>query len=255
MSSPPKPLLDWLEAQIFGGAPFEDVVGRVPDFSDDQAYAARAELVRRRVAAGDALAGYKVAGSSLAVRKDEHVEGPIMGCIMRSRVLGERVPAIAGRRAIEAEIGVLVGKDLSGPGVNLIDAHAAVEGAFPAFEILSMREGPRPSHPARIVASNFAGAFAFGETLKPLHGLDLRSEGVVLSVNGEVRGSATAIEVLGHPLRAVAFVANQLARVGQSLRAGMVVMTGSILANAAVAAADRVEARFSRLGDLSIVVP
>jgi 2-oxo-3-hexenedioate decarboxylase len=246
-------LVDWLEAQIFGAAPFVDVRSRLPEFSDQDAYQARAELVRRRIAGGDSLAGYKVAGSSIAVRQEEHVDGPIVGCIMRSRVMpvGPLRP-IAEKMAIEAEIGVLLKKDLVGPGVTLIDAYAAAEALFPAFEMLALRGGPRPSHQARIVASNFAGAFVFGGPPRPLHGIDLRTEGATISVNGEPRGSATAIEVLGQPLNALPLVANTLAASGQSLKAGMVVMTGSILANTAVRPGDCVEASFSTLGCIAM---
>jgi 2-keto-4-pentenoate hydratase len=248
-------LIDWAERQIFGGAPFEDVLKRSPEFSDADAYRLRAELVRRRCAGRrDAVAGYKVAGSSLAIRADEHVEGPIVGCVMRSRLMSGAEPLLfqAPKVAIEAEIGVLLKRDLQGPGVTLLEAIAAVEVVFPAFEILAMQPGPRPSHQARIIASNFRGGFVLGEQPTRLHGIDLRLEGMALSINGEPRGSATGVEVLGHPLRALPLVANTLADSGERLKAGMIVMTGSLLANTSVHPGDRVEAAFSRLGRLSV---
>ncbi len=254
MSEPDGELIDWLEARIFGDAPFQDVRDCWPGFGDRDAYVARARLVARRVACGDRLAGYKVAGSSLAVRKDEHVEGPIVGCVMASRVASnpEAVPALDGRMAIEGEIAVLMKRDLVGPGVTLVDAYAATEALFPAFELLALRPGPKPSHPARIVASNFAGAFVFGGPFRSPYGLDLRKEGMALHVNGAFRGSATGIEVLGHPLAALPLVANTLAASGECLKAGMIVMTGSICANVAVAPGDSIEATFSSLGRVAM---
>lgn len=254
MTAPRAGLVDWLERQVFGDAPFVDARHQFPDLSDAEAYRARAELVRRRLAAGESLAGYKVAGSNLIVRADEHVDGPIVGCILGSRVMPALEPLrmAAPKLMIEPEVGVLLKRDLAGPGVTLLEAIAAVEGVFPAFEVLASRGGPRPSHQARIVASNFAGGFVFGGPLTHLHGLDLRTEGVVLSVNGEVRGSATAIEVLGDPLRALPLVANTLADCGECLKAGMVVMTGSILPNVPVRPGDAVRADFTRLGSLAV---
>lgn len=239
---------------MFDGAPFEDVLQRAPDCSDIDAYRLRAELVRRRRSGGDAVAGYKVAGSSFAIRADEHVEGPIVGCVMRSRVLPEAEPIafMAPKMAIEAEICVLLKRDLEGPGVTLLDAFAAAEAVFPAFEILAMQGGPRPSHQARILASNFRGAFVLGGRPTSLHGIDLRLEGMALSINGEPRGSATGIEVLGNPLNALPVVANTLADCGEKLKAGMIVMTGSLLANMPVEPGDHVEAAFSRLGKISV---
>ncbi len=247
-------LVDWAERQVFGGAPFEEVLSRAPGFTDADAYRVRAELIRRRVAAGDALAGYKVAGSSLAVRADEHVEGPIVGCVMRSRIRpeSEAIAFTAGRMAIEAEIGVLLKRDLAGPNATLLDAFAAADCVFPAFEILAFPGGPRPSHPSRILASNFRGGYVLGGPPTPVHGIDLRLEGVALSINGEPLGSATGVEVLGNPMNALPLIANTLADSGQRLKAGMIVMTGSLLANAPVKPGDRVEAAFSRLGRIAV---
>ena len=247
-------LVDWAAAQIFGDASFEDVAERVPGFTDADAYRVRAELVRRQCGSGDLLAGYKVAGSSRAIRADEHVEGPIVGCILRSRVFdaAEPIRFAAPKMAIEAEIGVLMKRDLVGPGVTLLDACAAVECVFPAFEILPMAGGKRPSHQARILASNFRGGFVFGGPPSSIHGIDLRLEGLALSINGEAKGSATGVEVLGHPLAALPLIANTLADSGESLKAGMVVMTGSLLANAPVKPGDHVEESFSRLGHIAI---
>lgn len=246
-------LVEWAEGQIFGGAPFEDVTSRVPGFTDVDAYRLRAELVRRRVSTGDVLAGYKVAGSSRAIRAEEHVEGPIVGCVMRSRVWPESEPISidAPKMAIEAEIGVLMKRDLAGQGVTLLDACGAVDCVFPAFEILSFAGGPRPSHQARILASNFRGGFILGGPPAPVHDTDLRLEGMALSINGEPRGSATGVEVLGNPLNALPLIANTLADCGEALKAGMIVMTGSLLANTPVRPGDRVEASFSRLGRIA----
>ncbi len=254
MSAVDEKLVDWAERQIFGGAPSEDLLQRLPGASDADAYRLRGALVRRRCAAGEALAGYKVAGSNVLVRTDEHVEGPIVGCVMRSRLLPEAEPIVftAPKVAIEAEIGVLMKRDLQGPGVTLLDAQAAIEAYFPAFEILALGGGPRPSHQARILASNFRGAFVTGGPFTAPHGIDLRLEGMALSINGEPRGSATGVEVLGHPLHALPLIANTLADSGEKLEAGMIVMTGSILANMPVKAGDRVAADFSRLGRIAV---
>ena len=48
--------------------------------------------------------------------------------------------------------------------------------------------------------------------------------------NGEAIGSGTGVEVLGDP-HSVAFMANKLAEYGRELKAGMVLMTGSIVAS------------------------
>ncbi|GAA4336519.1 fumarylacetoacetate hydrolase family protein [Pigmentiphaga soli] len=252
--NPDDPLVDWLDAQLSGQSPWRDILDLHPAFGERDAYRLRTALVRRRCAGGDRLAGYKVAGSNLAVRKEEHVEGPIVGCVMASCVQDEQaeVAYTAARMAIEAEIAVLLKRDLQGPGLTLLDAWSAVEAVFPAFEVLAFRDGPRPSHQARILASNFNGRYVFGGPLRAPHGLDLRAEGVSVSVNGRPVASGTGTEVLGNPLAALALVANTMASYGEALRAGMIVMSGSLTPNVPVAPGDRVDAGFSRLGRIGV---
>ena len=75
---------------------------------------------------------------------------------------------------------------------------------------------------------------------------------MVLRVNGEVRGSATAVEVLGDPVNSVVFIANKMAELGLSLEAGMILMTGSIVRSVTVRPGDEVRAEFTRLGQVSV---
>ncbi len=71
-------------------------------------------------------------------------------------------------------------------------------------------------------------------------------------MNGDVQGSATAVEVLGDPLHAVVFIANKLAELGLSLKASMVLMTGSIVPSVVVRPGDEVQVDFTRLGQVRV---
>lgn len=83
-------------------------------------------------------------------------------------------------------------------------------------------------------------------------GIDLRVEGAILRVNGEVRGSATAVEVLGDPINAVVFIANKVWELGWALKAGMVLMTGAIVPSLAVEPGDEIQVDFTRLGQVRV---
>jgi 2-keto-4-pentenoate hydratase len=61
----------------------------------------------------------------------------------------------------------------------------------------------------------------------------------------------TAAEVLGNPLNSLAWLANQLGGRGLALRAGDLVMSGSISVLLRPKAGDVVTARFTRLGSVS----
>jgi len=75
---------------------------------------------------------------------------------------------------------------------------------------------------------------------------------VVLKKNGEEVASATGAAVLGDPPRAVAWLANKLAEHHQSLKAGDIVLPGSMTPIYPVGTADRVEAEFDVLGSVSV---
>ncbi len=256
MESTHKAVLDWLEAQIFDNGPAGDVLEKVPELSVVDAYRLRDALMKRRVARGDRHIGYKVAGASRAIQVTEHVEGPMVGCLMHSGLYAEAAPIAIGsynRVIVESEVAVLLQRDLAGPGVGISDVLLATAGLFPAIEVVASRgERGNRSHPMRIIGSKFTGGgIVIGGPMSLPHGIDLRLEGMVISINSEVRGSATGVEVMGNPLNAVALVANTIAAYGAKLDAGMLIMTGSFMGNLPVAAGDELRVEFTRLGSVT----
>jgi len=104
----------------------------------------------------------------------------------------------------------------------------------------------------RIIGSKFTGGgIVIGAPMSAPHGIDLRLEGMVISINGEVKGSATGVEVMGNPLTAVALVANTIAGYGEKLEAGMLIMTGSFMGNLPVQPRDDLRVDFTRLGSVT----
>src|SRR5690606_30538923 len=122
--------------------------------------------------------------------------------------------------------------DLVGPGVNLQDVMLAVDYFVPLIEIADQRAASFSRSEQMVQVCNaFNWGQVIGTKLTRPAGVDLRYEGMVISHNGRVFGSAAAVEVLGNPLNAVVFLANKLAEIDQSLKAGMMVQTGSIIPN------------------------
>jgi 2-keto-4-pentenoate hydratase len=76
------------------------------------------------------------------------------------------------------------------------------------------------------------------------------AKGVVISVNGVPKRSATGVEAMGHPLNVVAAIANEIALHGESLKAGMVLLTGSLTNNVAVSPGDQIRVEFTRIGSV-----
>jgi 2-keto-4-pentenoate hydratase len=87
--------------------------------------------------------------------------------------------------------------------------------------------------------------------LTPVTHLDLALEGLVYELNGAVAATNTAAEVMGSPANSLAWIANHLGARGLSLKAGDVVMTGSVSALLRPKAGDVVRATYTRLGSVS----
>jgi 2-keto-4-pentenoate hydratase len=239
-----------------GRAPWVDILEDRPDLDEQGAYAVQFGLMRRRLAEGDRLVGYKAAYTSLAVQAQRGNGGPIAGGILASGIETETGPiAIVpnARNAVEPEVAILLGDDLPGPDVGPLDVLRATHSLLPAIEVAVGAPGHVERSRQMVIATHkTAGSVIIGGPGCRPQGIDLRLEGCVLRINGEVRGSATAVEVLGDPYLAAAFIAKKLIEHGERLRAGMILMTGSILAAIPVQAGDDVRVDFTRLGSVGI---
>lgn len=133
---------------------------------------------------------------------------------------------------VECEIGVIMARDLD-PARAPFDRDAMaefIEAVMPAIEIVDNRYqgGPAIGVPT-LIADDFFGAGAvLGAPTKDWRKLDLAALTGRVSVNGEVRDTGTGAAVMGHPLEAVAWLANALAGHGESLKPGDLVLTGSV---------------------------
>jgi len=130
--------------------------------------------------------------------------------------------------AVEAEIAFIMKHDLAGPGVTPPRAAQAVEGAVPALELIDFRHSGKAVGTDVVADGVYARAIVLGGALTPAIGIDFALEGLVYEQNGTVVATNTAYEVLGGPLNSLAWIANHLGSRGLGLRAGDVVMTGSV---------------------------
>jgi 2-keto-4-pentenoate hydratase len=219
-----------------------------------EAYAVQDRVRETLVARGERLAGWKAAFTTPALQKTYGTTEPVCAFLLASGVLvgGAAVPMSRFVAPIsEAEIAFVMRTDLAGPGVTAPRALQAVEGALPALELPDFRMSGKPIGSDLVADGVFASAIVLGAGLTPVAGIDLALEGLVYEMNGAIVATNTAAEVLGNPLNSLVWLANHLGARGLGLRAGDVVMTGSVSQLLRPKAGDVVRATFTRLGSVS----
>ena len=227
-----------------------------PDMDWDDAYAIQEEIQRRKEARGNKTVGLKCGLTSFAKMKQMGVETPVFGFVsdyMARPDGGEIKTSELIHPKVEAEICIVTRAPLKGPGCHVGAVMAATEFVLPAVEIIDSRYRDFKFDLKSVIADNTsASRFVVGGRARALDELDLRTLGVVLEKNGEVVTMAAGAAVLGHPLAAVAMLANHLGEREQAIPAGTFIMTGGVTEAIAVAAGDNVAVRFQDLGTVSM---
>ncbi len=224
-----------------------------------QAYAVQQRWNALRLAAGERLAGRKIGLTSAAMQAQLGVAEPDYGCLWASR----HVPQTGGRAEVafelflqprvEGEVAFLLGRPLRGPGVTVQDVLAATEAVTCGIEIIDSRIADWRIKITDTVADNASfGGFVLGSWSSRARHEDLRLLGMVLSHNGRPATEGVGAAALGHPARAVAWLANKLAEFGEGLEAGDVVFSGSLGRAVPVQAGDLVTLEMSGFPPLSL---
>ncbi|HWC03070.1 MAG TPA: fumarylacetoacetate hydrolase family protein [Methylomirabilota bacterium] len=225
-----------------------------PSIALDAAYRIQDELRQALVARGERVIGWKAGLTGRISQEAMGIDHPVSGFLLGEGVYATGGPVPLSRfaeLAVEVELAFLLKRDLAGPGVTPAAALLAVEGALPALELVEFRWDGKPTAGDLVADGVYGNAIVLGQPLTPVVGLDLSVEGVVYEMSGQVMATNTAAEVLGNPLNSLAWLANHLGARDLELRAGDLVMSGSISALLRPKAGDVVTARFTRLGSVS----
>src|SRR5262249_14318481 len=225
-----------------------------PSIALDAGYRVQDQLREALVARGERVIGWKVGPTGRTTQEFMGIHHPVSAFLLDDGVYatGDTVPLSRfAELVVEAEIAFVMKRDLAGPGVTPASALLAVEGALPSLELPELRWEGNPTGGDLVADGVAANAVVLGQPLTPVVGLDLALEGLVHEMSGRTMAPNPAAEVLGNPLNSLAWLANNLGERGLRLRAGDLVMSGSISALLRPKAGDVVTARFTRLGSVS----
>jgi 2-keto-4-pentenoate hydratase len=222
----------------------------------DDAYAVQDALVARLCRNGATPVGYKVGLTSPRMQAMCRIDQPIAGVVLSGRVhpSGSSIKlAPFVHVGLEFEVGIRMGKDLK-PGkepFNRADVARGVEAVCPAYELIEDRGADyKKLDVLELVAENsWNGGIVLGEfrTAWP----DLAAIEGVVELNGARIDQGHGRDVLGHPFEPLAWLANHLGQRGGMLRAGDIVLTGSMAPTRFPKAGDRFRFTLAGLGSVT----
>lgn len=146
----------------------------------------------------------------------------------------------------------LLGRDLAVPPISLEDAIEAVDLVFPAIAIGQRSREAQAVHAGIADAGDPGGYVIIGDGGREPSEIDLACCGAVLEVDGAFAGSGAGAAMLGHPAKALIWLARARADVGDALEQGAIVIVSDI--TPAISAKARHHARLAigGLGSASV---
>jgi 2-oxopent-4-enoate/cis-2-oxohex-4-enoate hydratase len=227
------------------------------DLQIDDAYAISLGLLQRRRDSGERVIGKKIGVTSKAVQDMLGVHQPDFGFLTDRMQVEDGATVTIAERMIqpraEAEIALILGSALKGPGVTAADVLAATEFIAPCFEIVDSRIANWDIRIVDTVADNAScGVFVLGAARSSPKAHDLAALHVQVWKNGQELSSGLGSAVQGSPLASVAWLANTLGHYGVSLEAGEIILSGSLVPLEPARPGDRFTLELAGVGSASI---
>jgi 2-keto-4-pentenoate hydratase len=201
------------------------------------------------------LVGYKIGCTSPVMQQYLNIPHPCAGGVFAKGIHASGVALKTNdfvRVGVECEIAVKLARDLL-PSEAPFTAEwvaEAIEAYLPAIEIVDDRysDWQTIGAPTLVADDFFAAACVLGPPVARSAAPDLLHVIGRADINGVEVGQGTGADVLGHPHHALAWLANHLAAGATGLRAGEIVLTGSLVKTVWLKAGDEVVMELAGLG-------
>jgi 2-keto-4-pentenoate hydratase len=207
-----------------------------------------------RLKAGEKAIGWKIGFGSAAAMEQLQITAPLVGFLTdRALVPSGRLLSLSGwvKPVAEPEIAVYLGKDVP-RGASREAAGAAISAIGPAIELADLDRAPDDVE--AILAGNIyqrhvvLGARDASRAGCVLDGLVAR----VTRGGTQIAGTTESGSFTGDPLDIVRHVADLLAAFGERLRAGQLVITGSVVPPLFVEPGEEVVFALEPIGGVSV---
>ena len=249
-------LADRLAAARREGRQLDGLAPELLPATAQEGYAVNA-LVARRL--GWDLLGWKIAGTTPAMREKLRVTDPIYGRTYRRFVAASPARFAHGELLdplVECEFFVTLARDLPPRDAawTMAEVTEAVATVHAGIEVAECRfpMDRLPPLPAILADGSASGRYVFGGEIADWRGR-LAGMEVVLEVDGTPRRRGSGADVMGDPLAPLVWLANERRRWGDGLRAGETVSTGSTTGMFPVKRGQSVRAVFGDAAEVRIV--
>ncbi len=252
-----KSLGDELYGALQNRSSVKPLTERYPAITVADSYQISKVITDSRVAAGERIIGKKIGLTSKAVQNMLGVGEPDFGFLTDGMAYSQGQEMPISKKLIqpkaEGEIAFILKKDLLGPGLTAADVIAATECVMPCFEVVDSRVEDWRIKIQDTVADNAScGLFVLGDTAVSPRSVDLRTVGMVVEKNGALLSTGAGAAALGSPVNCVMWLANTLGEFGIPLKAGEVILSGSLVPLESVQAGDFMSVSIGGIGTASV---
>jgi 2-keto-4-pentenoate hydratase len=219
--------------------------------------AAQGRLRESRLAAGERRVGWKAGLGTAQAMEKASIRSPLTGFLTNASLASgmtttDGLSIDAWRNArLEPEVAVRVGADVPA-GADRQTVQDAISGVAPSIEIVDV--GDLGDIEQVLAANIFHRAFLFGP-FADRSGADLGAARLSITRDGdEPQTGIDPATALGGLVEVVRAVADQVQLAGDTLRAGDVVMTGSVVPAITISGGERFEVTLHGVGSVTVVI-
>ena len=253
-------LADHLVRARTGGAATPLPPAELEPESVEEGYAVQALVHDRLEKAGfGPCTGHKIGCTTPVMQAYLKIDHPCAGEVFAGTV-HEHMASLPLSRfhrvGVECEIAARLGADLPDIGrpYDRESVGHAVEALMPGIEIVDDRYADFPSFSAPVLIADdfFNAGVVLGPAFSDWRKLDLDTIEGEMFVDKLRAGSGQGRDILGHPMTALAWLANHRIALGKPLRAGEFVMLGSVVKTIHFTEPAEVVIRFEHLGEARV---
>jgi 2-keto-4-pentenoate hydratase len=238
-----------------------DIAGATEGLSESDSYKVQFAIHDLFAAAGDKLAGWKVALTLPHQYEPLKLSGPVFAGIYQSGLRQSGAVFEKGfplKPGIEPELVARIAKDAPAGGspytADSIRAHVA--NLYCGMELVTNRyvDVTKMTGPARIADNVLQAALVTGTELKDWQKIDFPNLKGRSTLDGKELANGPGSAVMGSALISLAWLANRLNGLGRHLKAGDLVLTGSVHPPAFLPGTGVAKTEFEGLGATEITI-